>query len=247
MPVVIIDKKFDGDIGQSLQDSLNTPTILLIDKEKNWTSFDVIAKLRGILKIRKIGHAGTLDPLATGLLILGVGKGTKLLTELTSNDKTYTGTIKFGATTPTDDAEMEEENQVSEEILNSLDLSTLNGLKNNFIGAIEQYPPRFSAKKIKGKKMCDMARKGQDFEVKPVNVNVKSFELSNFNLPYCYFEISCSKGTYIRSLARDLGKAAGVGGYLSDLRRTLIEAYNVNNAFTISELDEIMKTFKNQD
>jgi len=245
--MIIIDKNFEGNISQSLQDSVNTPTILLIDKEKNWTSFDVIAKLRGMLKIRKIGHAGTLDPLATGLLILGVGKGTKLLTELTGNDKTYTGTIKFGATTQTDDAEMEEENKVSDEKLNSIDLSYLNNLKDNFTGIIEQYPPRFSAKKIKGIKMYDMARKGQEFEIKPVNVEVKSFELSNFNLPFCDFKISCSKGTYIRSIARDLGNAAKVGGYLSDLRRTCIEDFNVNNAFTLSELNEILINSNKQD
>jgi len=236
--MTLIDKNFNGNISEALQNSIVTPTLLLIDKEKEWTSFDVIARLRKMINIKKIGHAGTLDPLATGLLLLGVGKGTKLLTELTGMDKTYIGTIKFGATTDSDDSEKEEENIKN---TSELEFEKLDLLKNNFIGEIQQKPPRFSAKKIKGKKMYQMARKGIDFEVKSVTVSINEFELLNFNSPFCDFKIACSKGTYIRSIARDLGELSGYGGYLSELRRTLIDKYSVENAFKLSELNEILE------
>lgn len=212
--------------------------LLLIDKETDWTSFDVVAKIRGFFKIKKVGHAGTLDPAATGLLILGLGKGTKKLTELTSLKKSYSGTIKFGATTKTDDAEAEEEN-----IIQDFTLLKENVIEHSkkFIGKIKQLPPKFSAKKIKGKKMYDLARKGIEFERKEVELEIFNFEISNVTDKTCDFFVECSKGTYIRALARDLGESLGFGGYLLSLRREKIDNFDVADAQKISELIESFK------
>jgi tRNA pseudouridine55 synthase len=212
--------------------------LLLIDKQKDWTSFDVVAKVRNFFKIKKVGHAGTLDPAATGLLILGLGKGTKKLTELTSLKKSYSGTIKFGATTKTDDAEAEEEN-----ILDNFTLNETEVLEHSkkFLGKIKQIPPKFSAKKIKGKKMYDLARKGIEFERKEVELEIFDFKISNINDKTCDFYIECSKGTYIRAIARDLGESLGLGGYLLDLRREKIDDFSVEDAHNISELIESLK------
>lgn len=217
--------------------SQQEPAIILIDKDKEWTSFDVVAKMRGILRIKKIGHSGTLDPAATGLLILGIGKGTKALNELTGLDKTYSGQIKFGATTKTDDAEAEEENikETSDVELEAI----VNSINDSLLGEISQLPPKFSAKKIKGKRMYDLARKNIDFEVKPSIVTVHKFEITNYKEPIADFVVDCSKGTYIRSLARDLGEKLNVGGYLWSLRREKIANFEVSNALKIEDLQKL--------
>lgn len=211
---------------------------LYIDKPTDWTSHDVVAKVRNTLKIKKVGHSGTLDPMATGLLILGLGKGTKSLSDLLNTDKTYTGTIKIGATTKTDDAEAEEEDITD---FSKIEESDIISAVNKLTGKIEQIPPKYSAKKIKGKKMYSLARKNIDFEPEPSQIEIFSFIIENIELPYIDFQIHCSKGTYIRAIARDLGSILGVGGYLSKLRRTKIGNHNVSKAFELNLFIEGLK------
>ena len=214
----------------------------LIDKEKDWTSFDVVAKVRGLTRIKKVGHAGTLDPLATGLLILGFNKGTKRLAEFQELAKTYIANIKLGAKTKTDDSEAGEEDIKSTEHLNDDDIKIA---VNAFIGKIEQIPPKYSAKKVHGKKLYQLARKNQDVEIKSTFVEICAIEIITIEKPFIRLKIDCSKGTYIRALARDIGERLGVGGYLADLRRTSIGNYNVDSALKISDLaDEVNKLKK---
>ena len=213
--------------------------LLLIDKDPDWTSFDVCKKVRGLVKIKKVGHSGTLDPAATGLLVLGIGKGTKLINELTILDKIYSGIIKIGATTKTDDAEAEEENVKDVSHITEDDI--LEKVKE-LIGPLKQKPPRYSAKKIKGKRMYSMAAKGIEFEVKEYDVEVFRFDIKKIELPFIHFEIHCSKGTYIRSLARDLGEKLHVGGHLYRLRRETVGEYKVEDAFKIDEFEKLIRT-----
>jgi tRNA pseudouridine55 synthase len=213
--------------------------ILLFDKPPEWTSFDVVNKVRrtisrvtGIKRI-KVGHAGTLDPLATGLLILCTGKFTKKIQEFQDFEKEYTGTIVLGATTPSLDAETEiSESFPVEHIDSDLIKQTI---KDNFLGVIKQIPPAYSAIKVRGTRAYHMARKEGDVQLSPREVEIFDFEVSGFRLPEIDFRIVCSKGTYIRSLARDLGKALQSGGYLGSLRRTKIGEYCVTEALSIEE------------
>ncbi len=216
-------------------------TILLVDKPKEWTSFDAVNKLKhrirnklGIRKI-KIGHAGTLDPLATGLLIICTGKFTKKLAEFQGLSKTYDGTIKLGATTASYDAE-EAETAIfpTEHITPEL----IEEKRKTFLGHIEQLPPMFSAIKVDGQPLYKKARKGQVVEVKPRPVTIHSFEITKTEMPYLDFEVDCSKGTYIRSLAYDFGKAVDSGGYLTALRRTSIGEYLLADAWDLDALVE---------
>lgn len=232
-------KRTDEIIKEDLLDKAReSGLLLLVDKPASWTSFDVCNKVRWLTKIKKVGHSGTLDPAATGLLLLGLGRGTKQLHELTGLDKVYSGIIKLGATTKTDDGEAEEENIKVVDFLTKDDIElAIDKLR----GPIKQKPPKFSAKKIKGKKMYQLAAKGVEFEVKEYDVEVFRFDIHEIDLPYLTFEIHCSKGTYIRSLARDLGELLGVGGYLYTLRRDKISDYDVNDAFKITELEELLK------
>jgi len=215
---------------------------ILINKEANWTSFDVIAKIRNIpkikeAKIKKIGHCGTLDPFATGLLILCLGKATKQINTFQDLPKQYLATVKLGVITKSYDIEQEEENQIDishiteEQIINTV---------NKFVGKIEQVPPMFSAKKIKGKKLYELARKNIEVELKPVTVEIHSIKIISIALPFVQILVDCSKGTYIRALARDIGNELGVGGYLTQLSRTAIGKYSSANAFQIDELLEIV-------
>ncbi|CAZ95379.1 tRNA pseudouridine(55) synthase TruB [Zobellia galactanivorans] len=207
--------------------------ILLIDKPLGWSSFQAVNKLKWAIRSKfklkkfKIGHAGTLDPLATGLLIICCGKFTKKIPELQGQVKEYTGTITLGATTPSYDLETEvDQTYPTEHITKAL----LNETLLQFIGDIEQRPPVFSALKKDGKRLYEYAREGKDVEIKTRIVNVSTFEITQMKLPELKFRIVCSKGTYIRSLAHDLGQALGSGGHLSELRRTKIGEYNVNTA-----------------
>lgn len=235
--MIIFSKNNLPSIEQIKEIASEEKAVILIDKDKDWTSFDVVAKLRGILKIKKIGHSGTLDPAATGLLVLGIGKGTKALNELTGLDKTYTGQIKFGAITKTDDAEAEELDPKDTSFLN---LNMIESeIKNSQLGDISQLPPKFSAKKIKGKRMYDLARKNIDFEVKPSQVRVDRFDITRFENPIADFVVECSKGTYIRSLARDLGEKLGTGGYLWSLRREKIANFDVKDSLKIEDLQKL--------
>ncbi|MBU0706555.1 tRNA pseudouridine(55) synthase TruB [Patescibacteria group bacterium] len=209
-----------------------TDGLLVIDKPKGWTSFDVVAKIRNKLGVKKIGHTGTLDPMATGVLVLCLGKATKLAQEMTAYDKEYIAEITLGATTPTDDAEgvitpfPGAKKKSKNEILTAL---------KYFEGEIMQLPPRFSAKKVKGKRAYAMARKGQEFKLEPVKVNVHEIELLSYKWPTIRLRVLSSKGFYVRSLARELGEKLGTGGYLSALQRSKVGKFNLSHATTIEE------------
>jgi len=187
---------------------------ILIDKPLHWTSFDIVRKLRGLLQIKKIGHAGTLDPLATGLLIVCTGKFTKKINEYMGMEKEYTGTITVGATTPTYDLESEPENFKD---FQHLTRETIEAMLPQFIGTIQQIPPAHSAIKIDGKRVYELARQGKEVQLKARNVTISEFEITLVELPQIHFRVVCSTGTYIRSLANDVGAALGTGGYLSAL------------------------------
>jgi tRNA pseudouridine55 synthase len=220
-----------------------TGQLLLIDKPLHWTSFQAVNSLKwGIrkkfdLKKIKIGHAGTLDPLATGLLIICTGKFTKRIPELQGQTKEYTGTIALGATTPSYDLETEiDKTYATEHITDELIHTTT----KKFIGVIEQVPPIFSALKKDGKRLYEFAREGKTVEIKSRQIHIFEFEITKIQLPNLHFRVSCSKGTYIRSLAHDFGKALNSGGYLSSLRRTKIGDYNVNKATSPDAFKEQM-------
>jgi tRNA pseudouridine55 synthase len=196
--------------------------VLLINKPLRWTSFDVVNKLRFKLKTKKIGHAGTLDPLATGLLIICVGRMTKRIEEFMGMEKEYTGKFVLGKTTPSYDLETD----VSEEKdISGITDEMIYDAVRPFVGTINQLPPLHSAIRIGGKRAYEFARKGADVELKPREVQVHKFEITSISLPEVSFRIICSKGTYIRSIARDFGNALQVGAYLSALCRTRIGTF----------------------
>jgi tRNA pseudouridine55 synthase len=217
--------------------------LLLVDKPLGWTSFQAVNKLKWVLRQRfklkkiKIGHAGTLDPLATGLLIICVGKFTKRIHEFQGQEKEYTGTITLGGTTPSYDLETEinqtfNTNHITEELLKNT--------TKEFIGEIDQAPPIFSALKKDGKRLYEYAREGKEIEIKTRKVTIKSFEITRIDLPNVMFKILCSKGTYIRSIANDYGKALDSGAHLSKLRRTKIGDYNVDIAIDPLDFEKTM-------
>jgi tRNA pseudouridine55 synthase len=217
--------------------------LFLIDKPLHWTSFDVVNKLRYALrkasgnKKIKVGHAGTLDPLASGLLLVCCGKYTTSIDNLQAMTKEYTGTFKLGATTPSYDAETEENAHFSYAQLSEVEIRAT---VEQFLGDIQQFPPAFSAIKVEGKPLYLAARKGEEVELKARSLRIYAFEISRIELPYIDFRVSCSKGTYIRSLAHDFGKALNSGAYLSALRRTKIGEYDVKDAWDLGELVEFV-------
>jgi len=206
--------------------------VLLIDKPLEWTSYDVIRKLRKIINLKKIGHAGTLDPLATGLLIVCTGKFTKRINEFMAQEKEYTGTITLGAVTPTYDFESEPQDFRS---LHGITEEKIRETTKQFTGEILQTPPIHSAIKQNGKPVYLLARKGVDVILEPRKITIKEFEITHIDLPVISFKVVCSTGTYIRSLANDFGAALGCGGYLSKLRRTRIGNFKAEDAITIEE------------
>lgn len=207
--------------------------VLLIDKPFEWTSFDVIQKLRNIIKIRKIGHAGTLDPLATGLLIVCTGKFTKKINEYMAREKEYTGSFTLGATTPTYDLESE---PVNPRPVDDITEEKIHSATKAFTGTIQQVPPAHSAIKIKGKRVYELARQGKEVIMEPRAVTIKEFIIDKIELPVLHFRVVCTTGTYIRSLANDFGEALGCGGYLSSLCRTRIGEFLLEDAETIEGL-----------
>jgi tRNA pseudouridine55 synthase len=216
--------------------------LVLIDKPQGITSFDVVAKLRKILNTRKIGHAGTLDPMATGLMLLGVNQGTKLLQFLLGMDKQYLATIRLGAATITDDAQGEIVSLVDASVLTE---AQVDAEIQKLTGSISQLPSSVSAKKIDGKRAYDLVREGKEFELKPKEVLISRFErVSSLSVVDGFVDfdvvVDCSSGTYIRALARDIGKALEVGGHLTRLRRTKIGNYRVEDAREIAEGLKIM-------
>lgn len=209
--------------------------VLLFDKPLEWTSFDVVNKVKYGIKNTfkqhiKIGHAGTLDPLATGLLIICTGKATKRIIEFQDQEKTYTGTFVIGATRPSFDKETEIDATHPFDHITEEDIYAT---AKQFEGVQQQFPPIFSAVKVQGKRAYDLARKGEVPEIKSKEVTVYGFKITSINLPEVGFEITCSKGTYIRSLASDFGKKLGCGAYLNTLRRTKTGSFNIDDAFTL--------------
>lgn len=221
--------------------------ILLIDKPLQWTSFQVVNKLRWAIKKKynikkiKVGHAGTLDPLATGLLIICTGKFTKKIDQFQAEKKEYIGTITLGSSTPSYDLETKIDHQYP---IDHISETTIHETTNTFIGIQDQIPPLFSAIKKDGVRLYELARKGETTEIKSRKIKIESFEITKIKMPNIEFRVVCSKGTYIRSLANDFGKALNTGAHLSSLRRTKIGDFEVNNAVTTEEfLGEI--GFKN--
>jgi tRNA pseudouridine55 synthase len=218
--------------------------VLLIDKPVDWTSFDVVNKIRylikrhlGIKKI-KVGHAGTLDPLATGLVIVCTGKFTKKIDEYQGMTKEYIADVRFGATTPTYDMESEPDatfpyDHITEEALKKV-------IQDSFSGEIEQIPPVYSAIKIKGQKAYDLARRGEKVTMKPRQVTIHKIDITRFDLPDVTLDVTCSKGTYIRSLAHDIGKALGSGAHLSGLRRTRIGDFSAGDAISMRDIEKVL-------
>ncbi|MGI4875099.1 MAG: tRNA pseudouridine(55) synthase TruB [Janthinobacterium lividum] len=210
--------------------------VLLLDKPLTWTSFDVVRKVKNALRPRKIGHAGTLDPLATGLLILCTGKKTKEIDQIQAQEKEYAGTFRLGQTTPSFDLETAVD---AERPYQHLIATDVEAAAATFVGQIEQIPPIFSAVKVAGKRAYELARNGQEAEIKPKTVEIKVFELTRIALPEIDFRVVCSKGTYIRSLARDLGAALGCGAHLTRLVRTRIGAYILADAWTLADVQAL--------
>lgn len=207
--------------------------VFLIDKPLDWTSFDVVNKIRWNirkaynLKKIKVGHAGTLDPKATGLLIICTGKFTKRIDEIQAESKVYTGTIKLGVTTPTYDTESEENQRFPIEHITG---ELIQQATQKFIGEIDQLPPAHSAVKVDGKRLYELARAGKEVELKPRRISIYDFRITKIEIPFLEFEVHCGKGTYIRSLANDFGKSLKSGAYLTELRRTKIGEFSVENA-----------------
>jgi len=206
--------------------------VFLVDKPLEWTSFDVVKKIRGRLKIKKVGHAGTLDPLATGLLIVCAGKATKKINEYQDLGKTYTGKMVLGKTTPSVDLETEFD---SEKPWDHITENQVKKAAAKWTGDIIQIPPIYSAIKVDGERAYKAARRKEEIKLKPRPVQVPVFEVDASNLPEVSFKIQCSKGTYIRSLVRDVGEALGCGAYMSELRRTAIGDFNVDDAFVLED------------
>lgn len=219
--------------------------LLLIDKPLGWSSFQAVNSIKWTIKKKfalkniKIGHAGTLDPLATGLLLICTGKSTKTIDTLQAQEKEYTGDITLGATTPSYDLETEINayfpiDHITEEMIQKTAL--------DFIGDIEQVPPVFSALKKDGKRLYEYAREGKEVEIKKRTIKITRFEITEIAMPIVRFRVVCSKGTYIRSLAHDFGKALNTGAHLSALKRTKIGEYNVNNAMTPEEFSTLLQS-----
>ena len=216
------------------EEDFKSGQILLVDKPLEWSSFQAVNKIKWVIKKAfnvkkiKVGHAGTLDPLATGLLIVCTGKFTKRLSEFQGQKKEYTGEITLGATRPSYDMETEvdatfEVNHISNQLIEET--------RHKFIGDIEQFPPVFSALKKDGKRLYEYARNNETVEIKSRQIHIDEFEITKIDMPKLEFRVVCSKGTYIRSLAHDFGKALNSGAYLSTLRRTKIGEFSVNNGF----------------
>ncbi len=218
--------------------------VLLINKPYKWTSFDVVGKIRNAFKPLKlkVGHAGTLDPLATGLLILCTGKLTKQIDNFQAEEKEYTGTFTIGATTPSYDLETEIDQTFS---LSGLTDEKIIAATRQFIGDLEQFPPSYSAIKVNGERLYVKARLGEEVVLQARKVSIKEFEITGINLPEIYFRVVCSKGTYIRSLAHDFGKALNNGAHLSSLERTRSGNFMLNDAFEVMELVNHVREIKN--
>jgi tRNA pseudouridine55 synthase len=217
--------------------------LLLVNKPYHWTSFDVVGKIRNAFKPLKlkVGHAGTLDPLASGLLVICTGKMTKRIDTFQAQEKEYTGTLVLGATTPSYDMETEADQRFDTTDITELQIKAA---CKQFIGDIGQYPPAHSAVKIDGERLYEKARRGEDVELRLRNVTINEFEITGISMPEVNFRVVCSKGTYIRSLVNDFGKALNNGAYLSKLRRTRSGDYKVEDAYEVMELVNTIRNLK---
>ncbi len=218
--------------------------IFLVNKPFSWTSFNVVGKVKFLLRHHlkykkiKVGHAGTLDPLATGLMVVCVGKATKLAQGLTNADKEYYATFKLGETTPSYDAETEVDATYPTEHISE---AMIREVATGMVGEMQQIPPIFSAKRVDGKRAYDLARKGKEAQLAPVPITIQEFEVQGIKDQYVSARIRCSKGTYIRSIARDFGEALGSGAYLTALCRTHSGEFDLQEASTVEELEEFIK------
>ncbi len=217
---------------------------ILVDKPKDWTSFDVVNKIRGALRRRfkvkkiKVGHSGTLDPMATGLLVICTGAHTKRLHEFTDYEKEYSGTLRLGATTPSYDAETSIDATFP---LDHVNESLMEEARIRFLGNIQQVPPLFSAIKVDGQPLYKKARKGESVEIAPRPVTIHNFDITNVEWPDVDFFVKCSKGTYIRSLAHDFGKSLNSGAYLTQLRRERVGPFHIDKAWNLDALIDVLK------
>ena len=216
----------------------------LVDKDLRWTSFDVVKKLRNLFKIKKIGHAGTLDPLATGLLILCTGKMTKQIEKFMAQEKEYTGTMIIGKTTPSFDLETEVDHEKN---IDHITEDKIYGSVSSFLGTIMQEPPLYSAISINGERAYHKARRGQQVSIQPREVHLHEFEITGIKLPEVDFRIVCSKGFYVRSLVRDFGIALGVGAHMTALRRTRIGSFTIEEAKTIEQIQQEVVSARDED
>ena len=215
------------------QPNLDEGTVLALNKPLHWTSFDIVKKVRCILSVNKVGHAGTLDPLATGLLLICTGKKTKTINHYQDLEKVYTGEMILGKTTPSIDLETDFD---SETPYNHLTEATIHKLVPTFLGYTSQIPPAYSAIKIHGERAYKKARQGQKIILSPRQVFIRSFVVTSICMPSIKFEVTCGKGTYIRSLVRDFGKKLGVGAYLNALCRTRIGSFKLEDAYDVAAL-----------
>ena len=212
--------------------------VLLINKPLHWTSFDVVRQIRHLVKVKKVGHAGTLDPLATGLLVICTGRLTKKINEFMAQEKEYTGTFTIGAETPTYDLESKPQNFKS---IDEVSAKKIMIVAQKFMGEILQVPPAHSAIKLRGKRVYELARKGKQVELEPRKILIKEFEITKIELPVVNFRVVCSTGTYIRSLANDFGKALECGAYLSSLCRTRIGSFKLEDALTVEQFENTLR------
>jgi tRNA pseudouridine55 synthase len=223
-----VDNKFQTDL-------FSSGAVILIDKPLEWSSFHAVKFVRNRIPPKKVGHAGTLDPLATGLLVLCSGKATKSISQIQDQQKTYIADIRFGASTPSYDAATEPDVTAEWKHITQEEIAV--SLKKDFSGVISQVPPIYSAIKVKGERLYKLARRGEDVEIKPRNVQIFDTEILEYNLPDIKLKVTCGKGTYIRSLAHDLGILLQSRAHLIGLRRTMIGDFDVEHAFTPDEFD----------
>lgn len=226
---------------EKIQNIYENGQTLLINKPLHWTSFDAVRKIRNLIKVKKVGHAGTLDPLATGLLIICTGKFTKKINEYMAQEKEYTGTFTLGATTPTFDLESKPENFLP---AGNITEENILSVTKEFTGEIWQVPPAHSAIKVDGKRVYELARQGKEVKLEPRKIVIKEFIITKIELPTVHFRVVCSTGTYIRSLANDFGKALVCGAHLSNLCRTRIGNFLLSDAKSIDEFESEIKEIK---
>ncbi|MBM4174888.1 MAG: tRNA pseudouridine(55) synthase TruB [Ignavibacteria bacterium] len=216
----------------------NKGEVILVDKPLDWTSFNVVDKIRKTIKVKKVGHTGTLDPKATGLLIICTGAKTKTISSYLDLTKEYAGKIFLGKTTPTMDTESINE-ATEQQDTSSIDRKMIEKVSERFMGVIEQVPPSYSAIWVDGRRAYKLARKGREIKLEPRKVIIDKFKITDYDEPLISFEISCSKGTYVRKIASDLGTELGCGAFLYELRRTKIGQYDLNDAINIDKFQDL--------